>query len=150
MHPNAAASPPGAGPCRSAGPALAAPPPRSRSVIVLPGLGNNSKDYAQLAGLLQQQAGGGLHVEVADVSRLDWGRNAAGLRYGDYWRGTLKPRPTGGFRAWVAAQGAGPSCCSCPAPRVPPLMAAHDRRPGALLRCVLRGPSSWSARPLAC
>lgn len=35
-------------------------------------------------------------LQVAPVSRLDWARNASGLRYADYWRGTLKPRPTGG------------------------------------------------------
>ena len=120
MHP-AAAPPAAAGPCSAGPPTLAPqrrrasvaaaasssssqppPPPCSRAVVILPGLGNNSKDYAQLAGLLQQQrAGGGrLHVEVAGVERLDWGRNAAGLRYGDYWKGTLKPRPTGGCRGW--------------------------------------------------
>ncbi|KAL4446771.1 hypothetical protein ABPG77_008015 [Micractinium sp. CCAP 211/92] len=62
-----------------------------RSVVILPGLGNNAKDYEGLAGLLRDR---GLHVEVAPVSRLDWARNASGLRYADYWRGTLKPRPT--------------------------------------------------------
>jgi predicted alpha/beta hydrolase len=64
---------------------------RARSVVVLPGLGNNSKDYAGLAEQLQQR---GLHVEVAPVARLDWARNAAGLRYREYWQGTLAPRPT--------------------------------------------------------
>ncbi|PSC73077.1 alpha beta-hydrolase [Micractinium conductrix] len=63
----------------------------SRAVVILPGLGNNAKDYAPLAGLLAER---GLHVEVAPVARLDWARNAAGLRYAEYWQGTLKPRPT--------------------------------------------------------
>ncbi|EFN57019.1 hypothetical protein CHLNCDRAFT_21429, partial [Chlorella variabilis] len=62
-----------------------------RSVVILPGLGNNSKDYSGLVDQLQQR---GLHVEVAPVSRLDWARNASGLRYREYWAGTLKPRPT--------------------------------------------------------
>lgn len=62
-----------------------------RSVVILPGLGNNSKDYA---GLVEQLAGRGLHCEVAPVARLDWARNAAGLRQAEYWRGTLQPRPT--------------------------------------------------------
>eukprot|EP00887_Chlorella_sp_A99_P002922 scaffold24.g2922.t1 len=62
-----------------------------RSVVILPGLGNNAKDYAQMASELHSR---GLHVEVAPVTRLDWARNAAGLRYADYWRGTLAPLPT--------------------------------------------------------
>lgn len=33
----------------------------SRSVVILPGLGNNAKDYEGLAGLLTER---GLHVEV--------------------------------------------------------------------------------------
>ena len=36
----------------------------------------------------------GLKVEVADISRVDWLRNAAGLVDINYWRGTLQPRPT--------------------------------------------------------
>ena len=60
-------------------------------MVILPGLGNNSKDYDRLVGQLQQR---GLHVEVAAVSRLDWARNAAGLIYPEYWQGTLTPRPT--------------------------------------------------------
>ncbi|GAB4813785.1 hypothetical protein N2152v2_000831 [Parachlorella kessleri] len=62
-----------------------------RAVVILPGLGNNSKDYA---GLASQLATKGLHVEVASVRRIDWARNAAGLTDINYWRGTLKPRPT--------------------------------------------------------
>jgi alpha-beta hydrolase superfamily lysophospholipase len=41
----------------------------SRAVVVLPGLGNNSKDYERLVEQLQRR---GLHTEVAQVSRLDW------------------------------------------------------------------------------
>lgn len=59
--------------------------------MVLPGLGNNSEDYAPLAAALRAR---GLVVEVAPVKRLDWARNASGLRYSAYWRGTLQPRPT--------------------------------------------------------
>lgn len=33
-------------------------------------------------------------MATARVSRPDWLRNAAGLRYVNYWRGTLQPRPT--------------------------------------------------------
>ncbi|KAI3434819.1 hypothetical protein D9Q98_002876 [Chlorella vulgaris] len=76
-------------PCAAA--AASASAAASRSVVILPGLGNNSKDYEGLAEQLQQR---GLHVEVAPVNRIDWGRNASGLRYQDYWKGTLKPRPT--------------------------------------------------------
>jgi alpha-beta hydrolase superfamily lysophospholipase len=38
-------------------------------VVILPGLGNNSKDYEGLVEQLQQR---GLHVEVAPVNRIDW------------------------------------------------------------------------------
>ncbi len=40
----------------------------------------------------------GLAVATARVSRPDWLRNAAGLRYAAYWRGTLQPRPTVNWR----------------------------------------------------
>jgi pimeloyl-ACP methyl ester carboxylesterase len=63
-----------------------------RSVVILPGLGNNSSDYRQLAMTLRSRYG--MHVEVAPVSRLDWTRNAAGLLDGAYWSGSLCPRPT--------------------------------------------------------
>ena len=62
-----------------------------RGVVVLPGLGNNSKDYAILAEDLRKR---GLKVDIAKVTRLDWFRNAAGLFDVNYWRGTLEPRPT--------------------------------------------------------
>ncbi|GJP53918.1 hypothetical protein CLOM_g13039 [Closterium sp. NIES-68] len=61
-----------------------------RPVVILPGLGNNSADYAELVALLETQ---GVAVEVARVARPDWLRNAAGLLQADYWKGTLKPRP---------------------------------------------------------
>jgi hypothetical protein len=40
-----------------------------RSVVVLPGLGNNSQDYAAVAQALQAR---GLHVQTAAVARADW------------------------------------------------------------------------------
>lgn len=64
----------------------------SRSVIILPGLGNNAADYENLAGALRGLHE--LHVEVASVSRLDWARNAAGLLDPAYYSGNLEPRPT--------------------------------------------------------
>lgn len=39
-------------------------------------------------------------MEVADVSRLDWARNAYGLRFPEYWLGTLSPRPTVDWYLW--------------------------------------------------
>eukprot|EP01025_Chloroclados_australasicus_P031574 TRINITY_DN31907_c0_g2_i1.p1 TRINITY_DN31907_c0_g2~~TRINITY_DN31907_c0_g2_i1.p1 ORF type:complete len:308 (-),score=10.97 TRINITY_DN31907_c0_g2_i1:304-1227(-) len=63
-----------------------------RSIVILPGLGNNSADYAEFSGQLQKRVSG--TVRVANVQRWDWLRNAAGLRYGAYWRGTLAPQPT--------------------------------------------------------
>lgn len=62
----------------------------SRGVLILPGLGNNAADYNDLADLLR---GRGLAVATAGVARPDWSRNAAALTDGDWWRGTLKPRP---------------------------------------------------------
>lgn len=40
-----------------------------RSVVILPGLGNNSNDYTSLAGQLRAK---NAHVEIAAVKRLDW------------------------------------------------------------------------------
>lgn len=62
-----------------------------RGVVLLPGLGNSRGDYD---ALVQQLRSRGLAVQVADVARVDWLRNASGLRYASYWRGTLEPRPT--------------------------------------------------------
>eukprot|EP00192_Tetraselmis_astigmatica_P014330 CAMPEP_0117669928 /NCGR_PEP_ID=MMETSP0804-20121206/12428_1 /TAXON_ID=1074897 /ORGANISM="Tetraselmis astigmatica, Strain CCMP880" /LENGTH=311 /DNA_ID=CAMNT_0005478087 /DNA_START=202 /DNA_END=1137 /DNA_ORIENTATION=- len=62
-----------------------------RAVVVLPGLGNSAADYDSFAALLSSR---GFHTQVADVARIDWVRNALGLRYPEYWSGTLSPRPT--------------------------------------------------------
>lgn len=71
------------------------PPPASarrlRPAVILPGLGNNSGDYGQLASTLRREYG--VWSAVARVSRLDWLRNAAGLLDPDYWKGTLRPSP---------------------------------------------------------
>ncbi|XP_031276157.1 uncharacterized protein LOC116134617 isoform X1 [Pistacia vera] len=58
--------------------------------VILPGLGNNSGDYQKLAMTLNEY---GVSAVVANVSRFDWFRNAAGLADPNYWRGTLRPRP---------------------------------------------------------
>ena len=58
--------------------------------MILPGLGNNSKDYDPLAKAIRER---GLLVDTAKIARLDWGRNAAGLLDLSYYRGTLQPRP---------------------------------------------------------
>ncbi|KAK1273084.1 F-box protein SKIP31 [Acorus gramineus] len=54
------------------------------------GLGNNSKDYLGMVGCLERQ---GVAAVTPKVSRLDWFRNAAGLLDGNYWKGTLSPKP---------------------------------------------------------
>ncbi|KAL8144394.1 hypothetical protein V2J09_017426 [Rumex salicifolius] len=61
-----------------------------RPAIILPGLGNNSGDYLRLQGILE---GYGITSVIANVSRPDWLRNAAGLLDLNYWKGTLQPRP---------------------------------------------------------
>ncbi|KAF6158855.1 hypothetical protein GIB67_012498 [Kingdonia uniflora] len=63
---------------------------KPRPAVILPGLGNNSSDYEKLGVTLQ---GYGVSIVVPKVSRIDWLRNAAGLLDGNYWRGTLSPRP---------------------------------------------------------
>eukprot|EP01023_Acetabularia_acetabulum_P004235 TRINITY_DN11768_c0_g1_i1.p1 TRINITY_DN11768_c0_g1~~TRINITY_DN11768_c0_g1_i1.p1 ORF type:complete len:303 (-),score=41.95 TRINITY_DN11768_c0_g1_i1:160-1068(-) len=65
---------------------------QKQSVVILPGLGNNSQDYQQFCELLQTRIDGSVHT--VPVERWDWLRNAAGLRYGSYWQGTLTPQPT--------------------------------------------------------
>jgi pimeloyl-ACP methyl ester carboxylesterase len=60
--------------------------------VILPGLGNSAADYYKFAELLQDEYE--CDVEVADVARVDWLRNAAGLTDVRYWKGTLPPRPT--------------------------------------------------------
>ncbi|KAI8476904.1 MAG: hypothetical protein J3K34DRAFT_455504 [Monoraphidium minutum] len=62
----------------------------ARGVLILPGLGNNAADYGPLADSLRAR---GLAVAIAPVARIDWSRNAAALTDGNWWRGTLKPRP---------------------------------------------------------
>ncbi|KAK9827302.1 hypothetical protein WJX81_002605 [Elliptochloris bilobata] len=64
---------------------------QTQGVVLLPGLGNSAADYNALAASLKER---GLIVETAEVSRLDWARNAAGLTDVNWWRGTLSPRPT--------------------------------------------------------
>ncbi len=61
-----------------------------RWLLCVAGLGNSADDYEALAQRLRSQ---GLAVEVAQVARLDWGRNALALTDGNWWRGTLSPRP---------------------------------------------------------
>ncbi|KAJ4721399.1 GPI inositol-deacylase PGAP1-like protein [Melia azedarach] len=61
-----------------------------RPAVILPGLGNNSGDYQKLQLTLKDY---GVPTVVAEVSRIDWFRNAAGLVDPNYWRGTLRPRP---------------------------------------------------------
>ncbi|KAM7274182.1 hypothetical protein ACFE04_028846 [Oxalis oulophora] len=61
-----------------------------RPAVILPGLGNNSGDYEKLELTLN---GYGVPTVVANVSRIDWFRNAAGLLDANYWKGTLQPRP---------------------------------------------------------
>jgi pimeloyl-ACP methyl ester carboxylesterase len=63
----------------------------SPAVVVLPGLGNETGDYASFAADLERR---GFSVTVAQVARPDWLRNAAGLTDVNYWKGTLTPRPT--------------------------------------------------------
>ncbi|XP_074331551.1 uncharacterized protein LOC141668539 isoform X1 [Apium graveolens] len=61
-----------------------------RPAVILPGLGNNTNDYQQLVLTLQDYA---IPTVVANVARIDWLRNAAGLLDPNYWSGTLQPRP---------------------------------------------------------
>jgi len=63
---------------------------RPLDVLILPGLGNDSGDYAALRGRLERD---GLSVGVVPVARLDWLRNAVGILDSNWWAGTLKPRP---------------------------------------------------------
>ncbi len=72
--------------------------PLARSVVILPGLGNSAGDYGDLADALRRQ---GAHVEVVQVSRIDWSRNAAALTDANWWKGTLQPRPAVDW--WVHA-----------------------------------------------
>lgn len=58
--------------------------------VILPGLGNNTSDYQKLVLTLQDYE---VPTVVANVARIDWLRNAAGLVDPNYWQGTLQPRP---------------------------------------------------------
>lgn len=60
-------------------------------VLICPGLGNQSSDYDELVEILRAR---GHAVVVANVARIDWARNAAGVVKPSYWQGTLEPRPT--------------------------------------------------------
>ncbi|KAK2638444.1 hypothetical protein Ddye_026239, partial [Dipteronia dyeriana] len=53
-------------------------------------LGTTVGDYQKLEITLGEY---GVPTVVADVSRFDWLRNAAGLVDPNYWRGNLRPRP---------------------------------------------------------
>lgn len=78
------------GACRAVPEGSAPSSSPSRGVLILPGLANNSADYAGLAEHLQSR---GLATSVVQVGRADWGRNAAALTDVNWWKGTLKPRP---------------------------------------------------------
>jgi pimeloyl-ACP methyl ester carboxylesterase len=75
----------------SSSPRLASAANDKSPVVILPGLGNASEDYDELVSLVRAR---GHVVQVADVKRIDWLRNAAGAVTPEYWRGTLAPRPT--------------------------------------------------------
>ncbi|CAL9755824.1 unnamed protein product [Musa acuminata subsp. burmannicoides] len=62
-----------------------------RPVVILPGLGNNTGDYKDMAMTLRE--GYGIPSVVARVSRVDWLRHAAALLSPGFWRGSLRPRP---------------------------------------------------------
>mmetsp|Transcript_28742 Transcript_28742/g.48275 ORF Transcript_28742/g.48275 Transcript_28742/m.48275 type:complete len:312 (-) Transcript_28742:154-1089(-) len=68
-----------------------APVKTKRAVVVLPGLGNATGDYNDFVQELEERD---ISATVAEVKRIDWLRNAAGLLDINYWKGTLKPRPT--------------------------------------------------------
>jgi hypothetical protein len=82
---------PPARPRAAVSPDVTASAPR-RPAVILPGLGNNTADYARLAAALRDDHGVPA-VAVARVSRPDWLRNAAGLVDPSYWRCNLRPRP---------------------------------------------------------
>lgn len=60
--------------------------PRRRPVVLLPGLGCSSADYAPLAATLTAR---GHPVTLARVARWEWSRNAAAITTAAYWTGTL-------------------------------------------------------------
>ena len=89
-------APPGrrAGRAAPASSDAAGPPPgeRRRRVVILPGLLNNTEDYAPMAALLRDKYGH--EVTTVRVARADWLRNASGVVTPEYWTGTLRPLPT--------------------------------------------------------
>ena len=72
----------------AAGPA---PGEKGRRVVILPGLLNNTEDYAPLAALLRDEYGH--DVTTVRVARADWLRNASGVVTPEYWTGELRPLP---------------------------------------------------------
>lgn len=64
---------------------------RPPAVVILPGLGNATGDYDALKSDLEALQ---LTAKVANVARIDWARNAAGVVDINYWKGTLCPTPT--------------------------------------------------------
>lgn len=61
------------------------------AVVILPGLGNEAGDYTALAAELESR---NFCTRTAQVARIDWARNAAGITDPAYWAGTLCPTPT--------------------------------------------------------
>lgn len=57
-------------------------PAQQRSVVLLPGLGNNAQDYAPMAETLRER---GLHVQTAAVARADWYLPALETAVGTHW-----------------------------------------------------------------
>ena len=70
---------------------FAAASARPPAVVILPGLGNATGDYDALKADLEKLQ---LTARVANVARIDWARNAAGVVDMNYWKGTLCPTPT--------------------------------------------------------
>lgn len=73
----------------ASGLATSTPPPgtpRRRPVVLLPGLGCSSADYAPLAATLTAR---GHPVTLARVARWEWSRNARAITTAAYWSGTL-------------------------------------------------------------
>lgn len=68
------------------------PSPSRPPVLILPGLGNASTDYKQLAQHLETTRGHA-SVQTVPVRRWDWGRNARGFVSRNYWNSTLTPSP---------------------------------------------------------
>ncbi|XP_078152459.1 alpha/beta-Hydrolases superfamily protein isoform X2 [Carex rostrata] len=66
-------------------------PAAPRPAVILPGLGNNTRDYEGLVTTLKERYD--VPCVVAQVSRIDWLRNASGLIDPNYWKGTLQPSP---------------------------------------------------------